>query len=141
MILTPITDAPEAGHTPLNSMSSMLVPDIMLPDQLCDLRRNIQLSPEGLLVLAILEDAIRCVLGAKTAWTREDCHLSTSRRRERLRLEAEKWIFNEDADAALTFDSVCAALGIHADWLREGIRTQVRKGARIPRRSPAAGAI
>lgn len=138
MISNAITDTPETGRTQFNSMSAMLVPDIMLPDQLFGLCRNNQLSPEGLLIHAVLEDAIRCVSGTGVG-TVKDCYPSTSRRRERLRLEAEKWIFDEHTDAALTFDSVCETLGIHADWLRNGIRMQVQKGNKIPRRSPASG--
>ena len=140
MIPNAIIDAPEVGNTFSNSIIGsvlgMSIPDIMLPDQLCDLSKNNQLTPEGLLVFAVLEDAIRCVLGAGTG---KNCYSSPVRKKERLRVEAERWIFADDTSAALTFDSVCETLGIHADWLRNGIRLHVRKGAKIPRRSPASG--
>lgn len=87
------------------------------PAQYADLiHRPNTLPPEQRMMLAILEDALRCLLSKKTV---------TTTQAERYRLEAEHWIFDADPGATLSFVSVCQSLNIDPTY----IRNQLTKGS------------
>ena len=88
---------------------------LLLPGQYVDLiRRNQTIEGELKLLLAILEDAIRCYLRSVNAKDRE---------RHRDFVEVRDW-FEAGARRAdiFSFDDLCAALGIEPRYLLERLR-------------------
>ena len=83
-------------------------PDVVLPAQLVwGSRLDSETSPTKALLLAMLEDAIRCLL--MPAGSRRDA------------AEAESWIRGDEPDWPLSFQNVCEALGFQPDLLRRAI--------------------
>jgi len=126
-------DAAEPGSTAVNALSLISVPDIFTPAQFFDLSRSSETTPEKRLMLAILEDAIRCFRGHAYQANGSP----TADRAAALQLEAEKWIFDDDTDAPVTFHDICMAFGIHPEWMRAGLQNFITRGQPLPRRSPA----
>lgn len=85
-----------------------LAPECLLPTQLAPERRELAARGERALMLAILEDAIRCF--------QEHRH---GRRAEprRLAREAEAWIRSR-SERPFSFVGICEALDLPADALR-----------------------
>jgi hypothetical protein len=89
------------------------------------------------LLLAVLEDALRCL--QTYAENSNPAHRQAS-------AEAEAWILDRRAKGPFAFVSICEALGIQPDHLREGIRQwrlQLSDGQdsrRLQRRAPYAEA-
>jgi len=92
--------------------NDLMLGEVMLPEQFADMFRNTHVSPEHHLMVAILEDAIACYLRCGRA-----IGLNRPAKREVLRWEAERWIF-EDLASLLPFSYVCEVLGIDHHWLR-----------------------
>lgn len=113
-------------------------PDIMLPEQFDDLFRSTERTPEQRLMLAVLEDAIRCWLGAPPALLGG---VYTGSKRMRLAREAEHWLFDGEDWAPISFHTCCGALGIDGEWLREKLRRIADPGPRRLRRIRPAGRI
>ena len=88
-------------------------------DGLCG---NSALSPEQMLMLAVLEDAIRCVQKYPRTPRSTACR------------EAVDWVLERKDDALFSFVNVCGALGLDADYLREGLLTWKGKQAVKTRR-------
>jgi hypothetical protein len=88
------------------------------------------------LMLAVLEDAVRCYLTYAN---------SRSRAQRRLFIEAEGWLMDRKADGAFAFENICETLGIDPNCLREGLRQWRLKELdgmnprRLTRRSPVTG--
>jgi len=94
----------------------------LLPSQFYDqLHRSADRTPEQRLMAAILEDALYCYLGSGTAWAGANYHCQITNKNERLRLEAERWLFGSFS-APLNFEMVCAALGLDPGWIRRELR-------------------
>lgn len=94
-------------------MPSVFVPEVLLPEQYNDLlRRKRLLKGEKLLMFAILEDAVESYMTYLNA--------STSKGQDRFR-EAEEWINHRNPLELFSFDSICEALDINADYLRNGL--------------------
>jgi hypothetical protein len=70
------------------------------------------LEPEKKLALAILQDAIV---------TFQENALAQDERRRTLFSEAKDWIFDEENDWIFSFESICAVLGLHPDYVRGGL--------------------
>ena len=91
------------------------------PEQWADMRTSTERSPERRLLLAVLDDAIRCYIeyqdGGKVC------------RKRTLFDEAEAWIFSQ-RPAILSFDYVCGELGINPEWLRQGLEAARAGGMR-----------
>ncbi len=87
----------------------------MLPEQLQQgFRRDSYLSGEKALMLAVLEDGIRCFQE----------HLTNPRSNPRLlSKQAEEWIRAVDYEWPFSFNNVCETLGIDPDALREKLVT------------------
>jgi hypothetical protein len=83
----------------------LLVPEQFLPTQLAPPRRDSLVCGEKALMLAVLEDAIRCLD-------------RRSRSRVRLAREAQAWIRANDSRWPFSFVNVCAYLEIDASRLR-----------------------
>jgi hypothetical protein len=95
-----------------------LVPEVVLPAQLnWGARLDAHTSGPRALMLALLEDAIRCLLAP---------HGSA-----RLAREAETWIRSEDRTWPMSFTNVCDALGLASGTLRVALL------ARAPRHTMA----
>jgi hypothetical protein len=115
-------------------LGSLFAPSILTPDQFYDERRDDSaLRPIKRLMLAILEDALRCLhkhAGAKNG------------ARRRIYREAEQWLCGQGGSAIFSFTVVCETLGIEPDYLRSGLRqwrdTQLHgeRGQSVGRRSP-----
>ena len=87
--------------------------DILVPSQFFD-RRQAEGSaqPEKRLMLAVMEDAIA---------TFQKSFPEANRRQRRLLRETEEWIQSNDASWPFSFENICAALDIEADYLRQGL--------------------
>jgi hypothetical protein len=75
-------------------------------------------SPSGefRLFFAILEDALRCYV--------RDKHCASGPKRTDF-LDARKWFFARGAPNVFSFESVCAHLGIDAEWMRARLESLV----------------
>jgi hypothetical protein len=115
-------------------MGTLLVPDVITPEQFYDSRHDDgAIAPVKRLMMAVLEDALRCFQNNSNAATGP---------RKRLFAEAEQWLCGETGDGPFSFDTVCETLGIEPDFLRGGLRqwrAQQLAGVarrRLARRSP-----
>ena len=74
------------------------------------------------LMLAVLEDALRCI---------QTYAESPNRIHRKAFAEAETWILDRKAQGPFAFETICEALAIQPDHLRDGIRqwrTQLANG-------------
>ena len=104
-------DRPSASTEISNSFSAFLFqPDLVLTnDYLETIRRTSHLEPEKELMLAVLEDGLGCF----------QQNLFANRPRDKTRFqEAEEWILEESRHWLFSFEIVCEALDIDADYLR-----------------------
>lgn len=93
-----------------NQPADLLEPDILLShgywENFCG---KTSLCPEKMLMLAVLEDAVDSIRkGARTSGSLE-FH------------EAADWILEEKTDWPFSFENICAALGLEADYICEGL--------------------
>ena len=88
------------------------VPDAFLPEQYFDrLSAKTVDTPEKRLMFAILVDAV----------------IQLQRRNTPVAIEAERWIRGEDDEEPLfSFQDVCDALGIEAEYLARGLLSRVQ---------------
>lgn len=92
---------------------AMLEADIIVPSQFFDrIRAERSSQPEKRLMLAVMEDAITTF--------QKSVHGATRRQRRLLR-ETEEWIGSTDASWPFSFENICAALDIEANYLRSGL--------------------
>lgn len=96
--------------------TELLAPDTVLPEQLAAPRRDSLICGERALMLAVLEDAIRC-------------YVEPPRGGLRVRREAEHWIWSADESWPFSFVNICDALGIAAGPLRRKLRSQAPANA------------
>ena len=78
-------------------------------------------QPERTLLLAVLEDGIRCF--------QENLFAAGGKRRT-LFEEAKEWLFSDDADWFCSFISLCTLLNLEPNYIRRGLRqweAQARK--------------
>lgn len=54
--------------------------------------------------------------------------------------ESRHWLKSKQ-EAPFSFTAVCEALGLDADWMREGVARWLRGGARLARRSPVVSTV
>jgi hypothetical protein len=87
---------------------TLLLPELYLPSQVPPPRRDSLICGEKALMLAVLEDAIRCL----------EAHTRSGTRRAR---EAETWIRANDHDWPFSFVNVCAHLDLDAKRLRAAL--------------------
>lgn len=97
----------------LETLADLFEPDLVLPEQIIEGYRNDSyLSGEKALMLAVLEDGIRCFQE----------HLRNPRYNPRLlSQEAEEWIRAEDWDWPFSFNNVCENLGVNPEALRTSL--------------------
>ena len=96
-----------------DKISFLFQPDTVLSEQYFEnLRRKTYFEPEKRLMLAVLEDAIRCY--------QDNLHARTSKRK-RLFDETEEWIMAASDDYVFSFRHVCEGLGLSPEYLRQGM--------------------
>jgi hypothetical protein len=89
-------------------------------------------SGEMRLALAILDDALRCVLR----------HSRSPLRKQRCEArDARRWIESDDTAYALSFVPICQTFGIDPDWVRGLVRRQVAQSAHRPAIAPPRAAL
>src|SRR6202035_4615867 len=117
-----------------SALGNLFVPDVLTPEQFYDSRRDdSRIAPVKRLMMAVLEDALRCFQNNADA---------KSGQRKRLFAEAEHWLCGEGGDGPFSFEIVCETLGIEPQFLRSGLkewRSQQLAGIssrRLARRSP-----
>ena len=98
-----------------DKVAHLFGPQTMLPDQFFEeMRRDHFVDGERALMLAVLEDGIRCFQE----------HLRDPRSNPRLLSEeAEAWIRSDDDKWPFSFVNVCEALGINPPTLRKALLT------------------
>jgi hypothetical protein len=113
----------------MNSFDNLLAQHVLLPSQYYDSRRR---SPTDnalhRLMLAVLADALECLsdrgpvkgIGGKRA----------------ARMEAERWVEDDNDDHPFSFISICEALRIDAPALRKALSPWSASGRRLKRRAP-----
>src|SRR5229473_6736479 len=116
------------------ALGNLFVPDVLTPEQFYDSRRDdSSIRPVKKLMMAILEDALRCFQNNADA---------KGGPRKRLFSEAEQWLIGEGGEGPFSFETVCETLGIEPQFLRRGLRdwrSQQLAGVstrRLARRSP-----
>jgi len=94
--------------------SSVFDSDLIVPSQFFDrIRPERSAQPEKRLMLAVMEDAIA---------TFQRSIYGSTRRQRRLLKETEEWMGSADTAWPFSFENICAALEIEADYLRTGLR-------------------
>jgi hypothetical protein len=98
-----------------SAIAGLMVPDALTPEQYyAGVRANdLPIRPIKRLMLAVLEDAMRCY---------QTCANARSRARRRLFAEAEAWLLDRGADGPFAFETICVTLGIDPGCLRNGLR-------------------
>ena len=92
--------------------------DVIAPDQYLDIfTRTNNLEPEQELMLAILTDAIECIL----KYCDEPIPV-----RAKLFTEAHSWLFDHDEREPFSFLNVCEILNFDPSYLRRGIRAKMQ---------------
>ena len=105
-------------------IGSLFQPDTLLgEDYAANFRRKLPLEPERTLLLAILEDGIRCY--------QENIYAPGGKRRT-LFEEARDWLFSDETGWFCSFVSICTLLNLEPNYIRRGLRQwelRVRKTA------------
>ncbi|HEX9264812.1 MAG TPA: hypothetical protein VF977_10605 [Candidatus Binatia bacterium] len=92
--------------------------DVVAPDQFLEIfTRGRNLLPEKELMLAILSDAIECIL----KYCEEPIPL-----REKLFRDAHDWLFEQDEKEPFSFLNICEALNFDPSYLRRGVLEKMR---------------
>jgi hypothetical protein len=121
-----------------SAIAGIFIPDVLTRGQYYDGIRSDNGCARSVkrLMLAVLEDAMRCYLTYAN---------SRSRAQRRLFVEAQAWLMDREADGAFAFETVCETLGIDPNYLREGLRGWHLKESdrmnprRLTRRAPVTG--
>jgi hypothetical protein len=118
-----MTEIEAHGATPFD----VVLPDLMLPTQFEDARRNSHARPpEVRLIVAVLEDAVRCYRR----------YLNGTRPRARcIFRETDEWFAADEPEEPFSFVSICAILVIDPEAFRAGLQRQP-----APRQARAAAA-
>jgi len=108
-----------------NSPGRLFEGDVIAPDQYLEIfTRTNKLGPEQELVLAILTDAIDCIL--------KFCDEPVPMR-AKLFSDAHNWIFAQDEREPFSFLNVCEILNFDPSYLRRGIKAKMQaKSVRGP---------
>jgi hypothetical protein len=96
-----------------DNTTTLLGPDTLVPAQYFDrLGSDAAFQAEKRLMLAVLEEAIA---------TFQRHALADSRRGKRLVEEVEEWVSGAEGDWPFSFENICAALDLDAQYLRAGM--------------------
>src|SRR5439155_428265 len=129
-----LTEPPRGDRTP-ESLADLFAPDVVLPEQFFEgARRDSQASGEKALMLAVLEDGIRCFQE----------HLRNPRSNPRLlSQQAEAWIRAVDYEWPFSFNNVCETLGIDPSALGafDGVALGIEEVADLEQRLDVLAAV
>jgi hypothetical protein len=102
----------------MESPGQLFESDVIAPEQFLEVfSRSRNLEPEQELMLAILTDAIECVL----KYLNEPIPA-----RAKLFGEAHDWLFDQDEREPFSFINVCEILNFDASYLRRGIMAKMQ---------------
>jgi hypothetical protein len=98
----------------IHDMGKLFEPDTLLPTQFYAMFKNSQYrEPERRLMVAILEDAVSCLL--------TDLHRGNLRQRKQYE-EAKAWVtMDEESEWIFSFKNICEVLGMDPSYLRRGL--------------------
>jgi len=115
-------------------VGALFQPDTLLgEDYAANFRRKFPLEPERTLLLAVLEDGIRCF---------QENLFATGGKRRTLFEEANEWLFSDDASWFCSFVSVCTLLNLDPNYIRRGLRQwEARARKSTPKKQPGAGGV
>jgi hypothetical protein len=102
-------------------LSTLVEPDIMLPEQFFPGQRRGEERGEHRLMAAILDDAVLTYCMPQVARARGG---------SRAEREAGEWIQSTDRSWVFSFERICEALNLDADCLRRGVRKLKQRSAR-----------
>lgn len=92
---------------------ALFQPDALMPSQyFATVRKRVPKEPEYRLVVAVLEDAVDCILKHQRA---------SNEKARRLFLDAEAWIASDDRDWPFSFVNICELLSIDPEYVRRGL--------------------
>ncbi len=111
------------------NLASPWEPVVILPSQVCD-RSACTRSPEIALVVAMIEDALQCIL-------RNTGALHGRHRREFV--DACNWVCSDRRDWPFAFANVCDMLGLDAAAVRQSVQRQLARACKAD--TPADAAI
>ncbi|HXF76099.1 MAG TPA: hypothetical protein VNN13_08400 [Methylomirabilota bacterium] len=118
----------QRGHALDERIGSLFQPDTLLgEDYAANFRRKFPLEPERTLLLAILEDGIRCY--------QENLFAHGGKRRA-LFEEARDWLFSDDADWFCSFVSICTLLNLSPNYIRRGLRQWEAQAHKAAQKKP-----
>jgi hypothetical protein len=107
--------------------------DVVAPDQFLEIfSKGKSLVPEKELMLAILSDAIECIL----KYCEEPVPM-----REKLFREAYEWLFDDDEKEPFSFLNLCETLNLNPDYLHRGVLERMRAKSVDARRTVGGRAI
>jgi hypothetical protein len=103
-----------ASFITIHDTGRLFEPDTILPTQFYAMFKNSQYrEPERRLMVAILEDAVSCLL--------TDLHRGNLRQRKQYE-EAKAWVTaNEESEWIFSFKNICEVLGMDPSYLRRGL--------------------
>ena len=112
-------------------IGSLFQPDTLLgEDYAANFRRKIPLEPERTLLLAVLEDGIRCF---------QENLFAVNGKRRTLFDEAKDWLFSDDANWFCSFVSICTLLNLEPNYIRRGLREwEARERKALHRKTQSA---
>lgn len=94
-------------------VGSLFQPDTLLAeDYFSNFRRKTPLEVEKTLMLAVLEDGIRCF---------QENLFAPSGKKRVLFEEAQDWLYDDDADGLFAFITICSLLGLDPGYVRRGL--------------------
>jgi len=100
-------------------VGALFQPDTLVAEEyLGNFRRKTPLEPEKHLVLAVLEDGIRCF---------QDNASARGGKKKKLFEEAQEWLFCDNSEWLFSFTSVCSLLGFDPDYIRGGLKRWERR--------------
>jgi hypothetical protein len=109
-------------------IGSLFQPDTLLgEDYAANFRRKIPLEPERTLLLAVLEDGVRCY---------QENLFAVNGKRRVLFDEAKEWLFSDDATWFCSFVSVCTLLNLEPNYIRRGLRQWEAQARKTTQKKP-----
>ena len=123
----------QGSRTGAEASTTVTQGDVLASAQYADARRARTIEPEKSLMLAILEDAVRCF---------QENYSAEYGNRKQIFDDAERWLFQSSKDWVFSFANVCAVLEFEPQYIRRGLRTwrenELSKECGIPVWKPAA---
>jgi hypothetical protein len=105
----------------LSAASRILPPAAVLPEQFYGSAEHADSSyGELALMRAVLEDAVHCF------------QKSQGTDAAALAKDAEQWFFSDEQHWPFSFMNICAALGLHADYIRLGLQRWRQQPPAVP---------